>query len=296
MLGSHRFARSTTTLLTVAVVLLLGLGPVGCSNSAEDGPATPEPTTTPQPDPEPSDSAEQTSLNVYLVRGEHLGVGLREVPQTVAVAEKALQELLGGPTAEDGEAGLATEIPAGTELLGVDIDDGVATVDLSSEFASGGGSLSMQMRIAQIVFTLTQFESVDRVAFKLDGAPTEAIGGEGVLVSPPVDRMTFADNTAPAILVESPAPWQEVTSPLRVTGMSNTFEATMSYEITDGEGLIVTEGFATATSGTGTWGTFDFTVDYKIERGGVGALIVFERSAKDGSRINLVEIPLRMSE
>lgn len=295
MLRSHRFSRPATALLAVAVLLLLGLGPIACSDSTEPGgPSTPDTTATPQPDPEPA--AETTALNVYLVRGERLGVGLREVPQTVAVAESALEELLGGPTAEEAEAGLATEIPADTELLGVDIDAGVATVDLTGAFASGGGSSSMQMRIAQIVFTLTQFESIDRVAFKLDGAPAQAIGGEGVLVSPPVDRATFADNTAPAILVESPAPWQDVTSPLRITGMSNTFEATLSYEITDGEGLIVAEGFATATSGTGTWGTFDFTADYEVERGGVGALIVFEQSAKDGSRINLVEIPLRMSE
>jgi hypothetical protein len=48
----------------------------------------------------------------------------------------------------------------------------------------------------------------------------------------------------------------------------------------------------TATSGTGTRGTFDFTTEpYTVPFDGVGALIVFEHSAKDGSRINLVEIP-----
>ena len=49
----------------------------------------------------------------------------------------------------------------------------------------------------------------------------------------------------------------------------------------------------TATSGTGTRGTFEFTVPFEFD--GVGELIVFESSAKDGSRINLVEIPLRMT-
>jgi hypothetical protein len=76
--------------------------------------------------------------------------------------------------------------------------------------------------------------------------------------------------------------------------MSNTFEATLLYEIVDPSGRIVEEGFATATSGSGTWGTFDFTVVYEIQYEGVGALIVFEESAQDGSRINLVEIPVRM--
>ena len=32
-----------------------------------------------------------------------------------------------------------TDIPDGTKLLGLSIKDGVATVDLSAEFESGGG-------------------------------------------------------------------------------------------------------------------------------------------------------------
>jgi len=82
-----------------------------------------------------------------------------------------------------------------------------------------------------------------------------------------------------------------------VTGTANTFEATFSYELTDTDDLIVDENFVTATSGTGTRGTFDFTTDpFTVPFDGVGSLIVFERSAKDGSRINLVEIPLRMEK
>ena len=88
-----------------------------------------------------------------------------------------------------------------------------------------------------------------------------------------------------------------MTSPLRVTGTANTFEATFNYELTDTDGLIVDENFVTATSGTGTRGTFDFTTGpFTVPFNGVGALIVFELSAKDGSRINLVEIPLHMTK
>ncbi len=284
------------TLVAITVLAaLLAVGPVACVRQAEPEPPAPEPVPAPEPEPEP-EPAEDVSLRVYFVRGERLGVAVREVPATVAVAAASIEELLGGPTGEEAEAGLASEVPEGTELLGVDVADGVATVDLSADFASGGGSLSMQLRVAQIVFTLTQFDTVERVAFMLDGEPVDAIGGEGIMVDPPVGRLDFADATAPLILVESPGPWQEVASPLRVTGMSNTFEATLLYNVVDPAGLIVAEGFATATAGSGTWGTFDFTVNYEIEREGVGALIVFEESAKDGSRVNLVEIPLRMVE
>ena len=82
------------------------------------------------------------------------GVAHREVPETQAVGRAALEELLKGPTPEEAAAGFGTEIPDGTALLGLEIDDdGVATVDLSSEFASGGGSLTMFVRLAQAVHT-----------------------------------------------------------------------------------------------------------------------------------------------
>ena len=108
-------------------------------------------------------------------------------------------------------------------------------------------------------------------------------------------RADFEEQT-PAILVESPLAFEEVTSPLRVTGTANTFEANFSYELTDTDGRIVDENFVTATSGTGTRGTFDFTTGRSTSRSTESAtLIVFESSAKDGSRINVVEIPLRMT-
>ena len=96
--------------------------------------------------------------------------------------------------------------------------------------------------------------------------------------------------------MESPLAFEEVTSPLRVSGTANTVEATFNYELTDPDGKIVDENFVTATSGTGTRGTFDFTTaPFTVPFDGVGELIVFELSAKDGSRINLVEIPLKMT-
>ncbi|CAN5124266.1 hypothetical protein BH20ACT13_BH20ACT13_19200 [soil metagenome] len=102
------------------------------------------------------------------------------------------------------------------------------------------------------------------------------------------DNLTAAQT--PAILVEAPLAFEEVTSPLRATGTANTFEANFQYELTDSGGAVIAENFVTATSGTGTRGTFEFTVPFDYD--GEGTLIVFESSAKDGSRINIAEIPL----
>ena len=96
----------------------------------------------------------------------------------------------------------------------------------------------------------------------------------------------------PIILVESPLPFEQVSSPLRVTGTANTFEATFQYELLDSEGNVVDNNFVTATSGTGTRGTFDFTTG---DFSDVAKLVVFENSAENGSRVNEVEIPLTVA-
>jgi hypothetical protein len=45
----------------------------------------------------------------------------------------------------------------------------------------------------------------------------------------------------------------------------------------------------------GTRGTFDVTATFEVPRPGIGAVIVFESSAKDGSPIHVVEVPVRIS-
>ncbi|HEX4867731.1 MAG TPA: Gmad2 immunoglobulin-like domain-containing protein [Acidimicrobiales bacterium] len=234
-----------------------------------------------------------SEVRAYFLRDEKVGPVAREATG-VNVAADAVTGLLEGPSAQEAEIGFTTAIPEGTELLGVDIAGGVATVDLSEEFGTGGGSLSMMSRVAQVVFTLTQFPTVDSVAFSMEGEPVTALGGEGLLLEAPQTRADWED-LSPAILVESPLPFAEVTSPLQVTGTANTFEAVFQLNVTDGEGLIVYDQHHMATSGTGTRGTFDVTATFEVPRPGQGAVIVFEYSAKDGSQINIVEVPVQIS-
>jgi spore germination protein GerM len=106
---------------------------------------------------------------------------------TSAVLRGAYEALLAGPAPHEGARGLATEIPAATRLRGVTIEDGVATVDLSDALGEGGGSMSMQARVWQIVYTGTQL-GVRQVRIVIDGAERTALGGEGVLIDRPLVR------------------------------------------------------------------------------------------------------------
>jgi hypothetical protein len=154
----------------------------------------------------------------------------------------------------------------------------------------------MQARVAQVVYTLTRVHGISRVAFELNGQPVTAIGGEGVLVSPPVGRAAF-ESMAPAILVESPLPGQTATSPLRVTGSANVFEASFVIQVADWDGRVIAQKTVQATSGTGTRGTFETTIRFPIPGSGPArlTLIAYEPSARDGSPTHEIEIPLTLA-
>jgi len=284
--------------VVVAALSTAALGLAACSSSSK--PAAPTTSgaqatvTTAAPLSTTTSAPAQTStmdVRVYLLRGDKLDVAHRAVARTQQVATAAMQALLAGPTADEAAAGLGTTVPTGTRLLGISIAGGTATVDLSGAFASGGGSLSMMARLAQVTFTLTQFPTVDRVAFHLDGQPVTAFGGEGIMLDHPATRATF-ESVAPAILVESPARGSAVQSPVRITGSANVFEAQFQAELAGPDGAVIAHQAVHATSGTGTRGTFDVTIPFTAS--GTATLRVFDLSPKDGARTDIVEVPLQL--
>lgn len=217
----------------------------------------------------------------------------REVPPTTGVARAALEQLLAGPTNDESTSvpAISSTVPAGTELLGITISNSVATVDLSEEFESGGGSASVLGRLAQLVFTLTQFPTVDSVVLEIEGEVVEEFSSEGVVIDGPLTREDFLD-FAPSILVETPHYGGPAGNPLRVTGIANVFEATFMLALVDNDGLILSEEVVTASCGTGCWGTFDVTVPYTVDAPQLGAVIVWFNSAQDGSQRDIREYPV----
>ena len=101
-------------------------------------------------------------------------------------------------------------------------------------------------------------------------------------------------DTLPPIVVESPHPGDEVRTPLRVTGTADTFEATFEYDLLDAAGKVISHHFETATSGSGTRGTYEFSAAFKVDHAQQGTLVLYEISAADGSRIHEVRVPLEL--
>lgn len=202
-----------------------------------------------------------------------------EAATTTAPATRTVRIYLvkDGKLAAEGRQLPATEAvghAALTALLGdaafdLSIANGVATVD-------GLGAVSHE-RAAEIVATLTQFPTVQAV--ELDGKR--------------LTRLEIEDVT-PSILVESPLPEARVAAPLRITGTANTFEASLIIEVLDADGTTLTRKIVTATSGSGTRGTFATEIGFDTAGEQAGTLYAYEASAEDGSPIHQVRIPLTL--
>lgn len=284
--GSSDDASSSTTTTTA---------PTSDATTTTDGTTTTGDETTTTTDEHAGHGLEPgtgTKVLQYWIRGEDLATGANWV-EGAGPGRLAVEALLAGPTQPDEISGMVTMIPEGTELLGLDIADGTATVDLSDEFVSGGGSMSMTLRTAQVVFTLTQFPTVERVQFWIEGEVPDGLGGEG-LATAYEGREAF-DDVTPRILPESPTPYEKITSPLTVTGIANTFEANVRWSVSTTEGSLLEEGFTTATAGTGTWGTFELTTELPAYEGSV-VLTLWEDSMEDGGdRMNVYEVILSLN-
>jgi hypothetical protein len=264
-------------------------------------PTSSKPHSTPTPPATPTDPANPTgtpptgtlTVQVWLTQGEHLFLATRTQAATVAVGKAALTQLLAGPTATERTAGVGTVIPEGTRLLDLNIQDGVATVNMSGAFDDGGGSLSMRIRLAEAIYTITQFPTVQGVDFQLDGRAVDVFSGEGIVLDHPQTRGDYED-LLPSIVVETPGPGDSVSAPVTISGTANVFEATVSYRIEDENGHSIADGYATATCGTGCRGTYVITADYQVGHDQPGTIVVFESSAQDGSEINVVKVPVTL--
>jgi hypothetical protein len=189
-----------------------------------------------------------------------------------------------GTSSSDGPA-----ISASTSfsLLGVSLENGIATVDLSSELDFKGQAefvgLPGLFRLTQLVYTVTQFPEVEGVRFELEGRPLPVPSGrailgeggprtgrppngeEGELLDRPVTREDY-DGALPAITFEAPRIGAEVASPVRMAGTANVPDGTVRAVVLDGAGTILAKRVATVTCGADCRGDYELEVPFAVSR------------------------------
>lgn len=117
---------------------------------------------------------------------------IRQIPQSDSPLKDALDILLKGPTSQEINLGLLTMIPTGTTLRGVTVRGDTAYVDFSESFRFNSlGIEGMKAQLRQVVYAATEFPTVKRVQFLIEGKKVDYLGTEGVSINEPLSRSSF---------------------------------------------------------------------------------------------------------
>ena len=102
-------------------------------------------------------------------------------------------------------------------------------------------------------------------------------------------------NDSTNITVVNPVPNMTVSSPFTVSGNARVFENVVSIELTDNAGTVLYSGTAYANApDVGQFGNFSQQVQF-VTNATSGTLTVYQASARDGSRVDVVKIPLQFN-
>ena len=98
----------------------------------------------------------------------------------------AIQSLIAGPKQNEKAKGVYSEIPQGTRILSINESSDKVVINLNSTFEQGGGTESIYKRLNQIIKT-AKMNTDKPVYLYLDGNKAEVIGGEGIMITQPLN-------------------------------------------------------------------------------------------------------------
>lgn len=254
----------------------------GAGDEAGDGTDEATPPETDGSD-DPDDADDLPFVEVYFVRSDASGSWVEPErhqleEETLAVARAAMELLF---TAEPHDPDLTSLVPEGVEVLGVDLDDGVLTVDVSGELADAGGASAQEVAFTnQLAHTATAFDTVDAVTLWIDGEPIDGLWGH-VDYSQPIEPDPFA--LSPITITTPPMGPDGATADtgeVLLGGQATVFEATVLIRVLDADGAVVEDTFTTASEGAPGRGTWEHTV--RLSEPGTYTVEVEEPDPSDG--------------
>ena len=124
------------------------------------------------------------------------------------IARAAVSLAIDSPLTREETAyyGVYPVIPEGTGILGIDIRNGTAVIDFSRDLLNYGTAWSERNIIAAVVYTLTEFDTVDKVRILINGYPVGVLK-YGTDLSEPLGREDMMINTE--MVKVSPEPGKE---------------------------------------------------------------------------------------
>lgn len=272
--------------------LAVALAAAGCTSKA---PTVSPPTTPAASSPSPPPTRTTMSVTVYylvefggrmwLAPERHL---VKAAPEP---ASAAIVELADGVPQDPDHF---TPIPRAAMVNALAVQDGTATVDWNTQVLEANvGAEGESLGIQSIVWTLTRFPGIERVAFTVEGKTEgEASNGRRIedwwghvgLSKQPFTRADRIDVLEP-ITVWSPTEGARIDgNAIVVSGEASTFEANVGLRVKDASGKIVVQTSATAAKGGPGRGAFTKTITFTPpDSPETWTLEAVEESAEDGS-------------
>ena len=147
--------------------------------------------------PEPVPPASKVTRRIYFVFIGEDGVlsrkmVTREVEKNNSPLVTSINLLLEGPQGTEVSKGCKSLIPNGTKLKSASVRDGVAYLNFSEDFEFNPLGVDGYLgQLMQVVFTATEFNTVNCVQFLIEGEKKEYLGSEGVWIGSPLSRGSF---------------------------------------------------------------------------------------------------------
>ncbi len=159
------------------------------------------------------------------------------------------------------------------------------------------------LNIASFVYEVEQGDSLYQISRRFGTTMSELIRanqrrpGLSPDVIYPGFRLVVPLPSSTNIVVFEPLPGTRIAAGQHLAGSARAFEATINYQIRDAMGRIVArERAATASQGAPAFGLFDVQLQFdQTPTTPNGILMVYTRSARDGSIQDLVEVPVIFS-
>lgn len=194
MRKNERVFLGVTAVIMVAICAFLALRMFYHSDDDLSGPLLPKPEETQQETPkEVEKPVEKVYVNVYFIgqngNEEVYKAVNREYDKAVdgSKIKFAMQSLISGPKQNEKAKGVYTEIPAGTKIISINESADKVIINLNSTFEQGGGTESLYKRLYQIIKTAKR-NTTKPVYLYIDGNKAEVIGGEGIMITQPLNE------------------------------------------------------------------------------------------------------------
>ena len=136
----------------------------------------------------------QQQISIFFVRVTSDGsIELLSVKRNIQLYETPLTDsvkaLLSGPTIAELNSGLISLIPKEVTFNRIYVEKAVAYIDLSENFRFNRFGLEgLKAQLQQLVFTATEFPSVEYVQIILDGKKVDYLDSEGLFIGRPLER------------------------------------------------------------------------------------------------------------